>query len=423
MNESLKNLLLNEDDLLPLKKWTSSVNIFNIICNANTEIRHSKMLAWLLNVNENHGFSDVFVRRFIMSVIKANEGRDNCPEVEDWIFLNYDNQVVETEKDNIDIRIRFESEGQKAIVVIENKTGSKEHEAGKSGKSQTEYYREITEKQYQDYKKMFVFLTPDEDVPVDEKWCVLNYRNILEDIQAVSLQLDASPYVEMILHNYCDMLRQDVILEDPKLIEICEKIYYKHADAMKILADWRKNSKSVGDDDFDCERIYSRYQKELDLIFDNVTSKRALVAKKLREFKWNGAILDKNVAGIRFYFPELDEKIPLLEEKNSSWGTAHTYYFWFETTQFDNGKIKFVFELGLKNRSKEIEEIHNCLINSMSPRTRTKEVYKRLRSEMIEFEKEMSSADIAEHVLKQAEKLAEQWYKEINNALVFSEKE
>ena len=42
---------------------------------------------------------------------------------------------------------------------------------------------------------------------------------------------------------------------------------------------------------------------------------------------------------------------------------------------------------------------------------------------MIEFEKEMSSADIAEHVLKQAEKLAEQWYKEINNALVFSEKE
>ena len=51
----------------------------------------------------------------------------------------------------------------------------------------------------------------------------------------------------------------------------------------------------------------------------------------------------------------------------------------------------------------------------MSPRTRTKEVYKRLRSEMIEFEKEMSSADIAEHVLKQAEKLAEQWYKKILN--------
>ena len=39
-------------------KWTSKRNLFDILKISRTEIRHSNMLAWLLNPSENHDLGD-----------------------------------------------------------------------------------------------------------------------------------------------------------------------------------------------------------------------------------------------------------------------------------------------------------------------------------------------------------------------------
>lgn len=429
MNEDLRKFLLSENDLLPLKKWTNSINIFNIISNAKTEIRHSKMLAWLFNVNENHGLGDAFVRRFIMSVIEENEERKECPEIEDWAFLNYDNQVVETEKNNIDICIRFESEDQKSIVVIENKTRSTEHDAGKSNEKQTVVYRERIEKEYADYKKMFVYLTPDGASCADDTWCLLTYDSVLDNITAITSQFKMSPYVEMILQNYCSILRSDIIADDPELNNACELIYQKHKQAINLLAESRKSEPNLDAEALnDCNRIYSKYQKELDLIFANTTDEKAKLAKMLSSFNWMDAKLDKKASGrtyVRFTIPELDKKIPLLKEANGSWNTQHTYYFWFGTYNFNKinknnnqneRKVNFVFELGLKNTTEEIKEKHNLLIEKFCKNSKTGKKYKRLKSIVIDVDKESTLEEIVAKVFDVAKDNAQKWYKNIEKA-------
>ena len=63
--KALKEFLLDIECLAPLSKWTSKRNLFDILKITRTEIRHSNMLAWLLNPNENHGLGDSVLHGFI----------------------------------------------------------------------------------------------------------------------------------------------------------------------------------------------------------------------------------------------------------------------------------------------------------------------------------------------------------------------
>lgn len=50
-----------------LDKWISKSNVFDILSISRTEIRHSNMLAWLFDPNENHGLGSSFLYGFIAS--------------------------------------------------------------------------------------------------------------------------------------------------------------------------------------------------------------------------------------------------------------------------------------------------------------------------------------------------------------------
>lgn len=53
--EALQNLLLDIQCLDRLSKWSNRFNLFDVLKISGTEIRHSNVLAWLLDPNENHG--------------------------------------------------------------------------------------------------------------------------------------------------------------------------------------------------------------------------------------------------------------------------------------------------------------------------------------------------------------------------------
>ena len=69
--QALKAFLLDIDCLDPLADWTSKFNLFDILKITRTEIRHSNMLSWLLNPNENHGLNDSVIRGFIQYVVTS----------------------------------------------------------------------------------------------------------------------------------------------------------------------------------------------------------------------------------------------------------------------------------------------------------------------------------------------------------------
>ena len=60
--EALQDFLLDIECLNELQPWTGHFNLFDVLKISRTEIRHSNMLGWLLNPNENHGMGDAFLR-------------------------------------------------------------------------------------------------------------------------------------------------------------------------------------------------------------------------------------------------------------------------------------------------------------------------------------------------------------------------
>ena len=72
--QALERFVAENDDLLTLEEQIGRFNIFDALGIARVEIRHSNFLAWLLTPGESHGQSDLFLKAFLMDVLrKARE--------------------------------------------------------------------------------------------------------------------------------------------------------------------------------------------------------------------------------------------------------------------------------------------------------------------------------------------------------------
>ena len=86
--EALKNFLLDIDCLNELQPWTGHFNLFDVLKISRTEIRHSNVLSWLLNPNENHGMGDAFLKAVVQEmVVNDTKGRYDVFQTLLWIFI------------------------------------------------------------------------------------------------------------------------------------------------------------------------------------------------------------------------------------------------------------------------------------------------------------------------------------------------
>ena len=114
--EALQNFLLDIDCLDELLPWTKRFNLFDVLKISRMEIRHSNMLAWLLNPNENHGFGDAFLKAIIQIVVQNDDnGRYDILET---LLMDFYSFVVYREWKNIDILLV--SDAEKFLIAIEN---------------------------------------------------------------------------------------------------------------------------------------------------------------------------------------------------------------------------------------------------------------------------------------------------------------
>ena len=370
----LQELIKNDKDLKALSNWINKINIFEILKSGKTEIRHSKVLAWLMSADGNHCLGDAFIRAFVKKVIKNNP--DMPYDLFDWAFIDYFSQIVRTEEDNIDIVVRFEGLESKNILVVENKTKTTEHKAGKTGISQSYSYRDKIEKKYADYKKLFVYLTPINEKPEDsENWCVLSYDDVLDVIDTAIDGKDLLPQVRLIIENYCDLIKKNVIGRDDDLFKKCNLVYTNHQEVIDLLFNYCKNKRIKNKDEEllqTCNRVYALYEQELDLIYQNKVDETATLVEKvvglINETPGLTLTSSSNKTYVMFTVNELNELIPQLSTPHSSWGTINTYHFWLYTVEYKNNKtLKLAFELGGKNLTREASEVHEKIIAAMKP--------------------------------------------------------
>lgn len=325
----LKEFLLDINCLDELQKWENHFNIFDVLKICKTEIRHSNVLAWLLNPNENHGLGDSFIKKFFQEFM-MNQSIMN-KDIVQLLLLDFYSFSVYREWKNIDILLV--SDEEKVVIAIENKVDSHEHH------NQLFRYKEILEKEYPNYKRFFIYLTPEGEEPSDDNWGVLTYKNIAENLESIRNCLSLSPDVSMMINNYIEVIRRDIV-EDKDLVDICSKIYNKH-------------------------------KKALDLIFRykiDPTKASSVVKDILQEKADKGEIIyDNTKAGstyIRFYTKEMNLQLPDLVCKNSSWGNEHCYAYEFKMME---GKFRLACVLATKNIPQKTKDVMHKIVRLERP--------------------------------------------------------
>lgn len=323
----LKNLLEDMDDIEEkLSKWTGKTNIFQILKLSKNEIRHSNFLAFLFAPNETHNLSDEFFKMFLKRYIDSNDDTKAAINYFDALLNSYEDLIVYRENKNIDILLV--SEKNKIVVCIENKILSSE------SRGQLNKYQRYIERNYSNYKKIFVFLTPDGNEPTNPNWGIITYKDIVEILEQLMQKNSMEKKVYYLIKDYVDILRRDVGMDD-EIKEIVRKIYQQHKEA-------------------------------LDLIFENIPDNLSLMSELYIEAleqiaKENEIIFDPKYSGksiVRFQIPEFTDLFPDLPLSHPGGWSNHKMYAFEILNKGGNsvGKIKLVFTGKIPEENKKFVE-------------------------------------------------------------------
>ena len=292
----LKDFLLDINCLKQLDSWSDNFNLFDVLKITNNEIRHSNILAWIFDPNENHGLGDFFIKTFITSVVrKCNHNKYN---IFDLLLQDFYSYQVERESNNMDIVLV--SHQEKTVIIIENKIWSGE------SPHQLNNYLEKSKIEYKDCNQiLYVFLTPFGRISSDpDNWISFSYGEIIESLESSKNGVILREDVELVIKNYIDIVRKNIMKEkDENLVRICNEIYNKHRTALRLI--------------FENVDVYNSVEQEI-------------ICETLRELHDNGQIIIRDEKKWQFFTLTMDEYLPSLNTSNSSWGTNWIYYYWIE---------------------------------------------------------------------------------------------
>ena len=358
--KALREFLLDIDCLKQLDRWADDVNLFDVLKITNAEIRHSNILAWLLNPNENHGLGDAFIRAFITMVVgKCDPGKIDAFKLLLQDFYSYQ---IYRESNHMDI-VMYSHE-EKTAIIIENKIWASE------STHQLSNYRAKSKQEYSDCERiLYVLLTPyGYEASDPENWVSISYNDVIEALLGASKGLQLKPEIQLIISNYIETVRKNIMKEDQDLVRICNEIYIKHRTALR-------------------------------LIFENVSINDSLeseiICGTLQELNDEGKILYYGTNKWHFFTKAMSEFLPDISDANSSWGTKYVYYYWFEK---GDEHLIIHFELGGWGIDDELKAKESALITVAGKRQDSFK-YKRLY-----YKKVKLSQDDYEGSLKRAVK-------------------
>lgn len=304
--QQLINFVVNNDKLDILKARINRFNPFKILKVQDHEIRHSNVLAWILNPLENHNFDDRLLKRFLLKILLKPDN-DEILEDMDLIYKLQQMPLLDMKvfRETANIDILLVSDQHKIVILIENKVHSGEHS------NQLSRYYDYVSKNYLGYVIIPIFLTLEGISSTHNKYFSSSYDDILETIEFMIANYKDRTSSEVIffLEYYSSILKEKYVM-DIELKKMCKEIYMQNKDVIDMIY-------SVGNE-IDIEPAVYRFMEK----FPEVVS----VSIKNRTF-WFG--VDSFLKGRK---GDLD-----------SWGGGFPVCFWFSEYY---GKLKLTFEVG-----------------------------------------------------------------------------
>lgn len=374
--QALNKLLLDTACFNDLDEWANQFNLFDVLKITRNEIRHSNVLSWLLDPNANHGLGDAFLKQ-ILAAIVSNNGDKNY-DVTRLMLADFRKFTVQREQDNIDILLS--STDDKIVIAIENKVGAHEHS------NQLNRYRTIIDENYSNkYQKIFVFLTPDKMDPSDsENWGILSYEDVMLALEHILKTMDIKPDIRLVIDNYYKIIRRKIV-EDPKLVKICNDIYNKHKQALDLIFEYR------------------------------VDAVETAMMKALRELEKEGKIEinhSQHGQSLSFHTPTMTEVLPYIGPRKGSWGNGYNYIYWIRIDR-DKNRIKGWFEIGGDDVPNETMVKMRQIEKICTNKKREQFKYYRMfdKTVAVDFDELDESGELAERVEQVTKRLLEDMLK------------
>ena len=256
--DALNRLIVDCPDLEHLESMLGGFNMFQVLKFEYGEIRHSNVLAWLLDPSESHGLNETFLKKWLMRVVHETSANAPLPvravDIDAWQLSGVQ---VHREWQNIDlILVLTFSKQEEWVICLENKVNSTQ------SKGQLRKYRSRVEMEFSNaMHRIYLFLTKNGETPDDEAYIEATYdqlhKVLKECISAKSHVIGPEPRV--LLDSYIRLL-EEKFMGESEIARTARKIYQQHRRALDVIFEQRPDN--------------------LKLVSDNV---RALLEKKLVE--------------------------------------------------------------------------------------------------------------------------------------------
>ncbi len=229
---ALGAFLLGNADLERLEALLGRFNIFEAIGVVRQELRHSDLLAFLLDPRGSHGLGEAFLKRLLQRVLATDRtvrASVTPIELELWSLNRVE---VRREWNHIDVLLLDEE--HKLAVIVENKIGTSEH----SG--QLRRYYEVVKQHHPGWQIIGLYLTPIGEAPSHQGYVPVDYGSVCEvmDALAESRASVLNPDVKVMITHYTEMLRRNIV-GDSEVARLCQQIYRKHKRALDLIYEHR----------------------------------------------------------------------------------------------------------------------------------------------------------------------------------------
>ncbi|MBT2691776.1 PD-(D/E)XK nuclease family protein [Bacillus sp. ISL-55] len=319
------------------------------------EIRHSNVLAWLLDPNENHHLGNFFVKQILSRLVTRQENEDKLVGID---FLSYmhasfsDAEIYREVKTHtsryIDLVVVLPS--HKLVLVIENKFHAFE------SLGQLDDYLEYARTVYKDFKVIPIFLTLRSDTPTHSEYLVLDYNDILEIIllhTELNREVMSESIFDFLMH-YTAILKEELV-QDEDAIQLAQDVYQSNKAAVDFLYlsqhdEFRKHPRyreiyqSVDGLSIvqmnALKRIYEKKKQTIDYIFkigSSILHEAFLSFVQLEDLPAD--VYKAHAQVPNFILPEWLDFTDVIGKPEQGYWRGHGLIIWFERTWDERLKI------------------------------------------------------------------------------------
>lgn len=190
----MERFLREDASLREMETLERKFNLFEAMGVGTREVRHSRVIGWLLDPAGSHCQGDRYLKRFAGLVLAERE-LGVAPSSIDWTGF-----TVKCEDERIDLLLV--NDRSRLVIAIENKVYADQ------GPGQLEHYRKTLEGRFPGFTRICVFLTLRGEKPADEAWIPLELgRFAREVISPGQRQGGAGAARALLFRHYAEWIR------------------------------------------------------------------------------------------------------------------------------------------------------------------------------------------------------------------------